>query len=188
MELITFITGNASKAEYLSRYFDMPVEHIDLDLPEIQSLDLEAVVRDKAARAFEIVKKPVLVEDVSLAFNSLNGLPGPLIKWFLHSLGNEGLCKLADRHADRSAECKVMFGLADYSGIHIFEGKVEGMIASKPKGAAGFGWDPIFIPLGHDKTRGEMNDQEKHESGMRRIALEKLKTYLAKQVERPHDG
>ena len=63
-----FITSNPGKAKYLADYFELPVRHIKLDLPEIQSLNLEEVVRDKAARAFSQVKQPVLVEDVSGTF------------------------------------------------------------------------------------------------------------------------
>src|SRR3989344_5414775 len=94
MQKLTFITGNAGKAKYLADYFHLPVDHVKLDLHEIQSLDLKEVVEDKARRAFEIVKSPVLVEDVSLIFNGLKKLPGPLIKWFLETLENDGLCKL----------------------------------------------------------------------------------------------
>ena len=86
MDKLTFITGNAGKAKYLSDYFHLPVEHIKLDLHEIQSLNLREVVEDKARRAYEIVKSPVLVEDVSLVFRGLKKLPGPLLTWFLDTL------------------------------------------------------------------------------------------------------
>jgi inosine triphosphate pyrophosphatase len=84
---MTFITSNAGKAKYLTDYFHLSVYHLKLDLNEIQSLSLKEVVEDKARRAFEIVRSPVLVEDVSLTFTALKALPGPLIKWFLETLG-----------------------------------------------------------------------------------------------------
>lgn len=93
MQKLTFITGNAGKAKYLSDYFHFPVDHRKLDLHEIQSLDLKEVVEDKARRAYEIVKSPVLVEDVSLTFSALNSLPGPLIKWFKESHSSDGMGK-----------------------------------------------------------------------------------------------
>ena len=180
MDKLTFITGNAGKAKYLSDYFHLPVEHIKLDLHEIQSLNLREVVEDKARRAYEIVKSPVLVEDVSLVFRGLKKLPGPLIKWFLDTLGNVGLCKLLDTFEDRSAFAEVEFAICDGSEVHIFSGSMEGSIASNPTGKMGFGWDPIFIPRGYDKTWAEMTDSEKHSTSMRKIALEKMAKFLEK--------
>lgn len=175
---LTFITANAGKAKYLSDYFHIPIAHIKLDLPEIQSMDLQEIVKDKAQRAFDIVKKPVLVEDVSLIFKSLNKLPGPFIKWFLDSLGNDGLCKLVDKLENREAYAEVKFALCDEYGVKIFSGTRKGTISDIPRGNAGFGWDSIFIPQGYHKTWAEMSDQEKHETSMRKIALKSVKKYL----------
>jgi len=178
MKELIFVTGNAGKAKYLADFFDMPVENKKFDLPEIQSLSLREVVEDKARRAFEEAGKPVLIEDVSVVFHALGELPGPLIKWFVHSLGNEGMCKLLDGYKDRSATATVEFAYCDESGVKVFSGSMNGTIAEHPKGERGFGWDPIFIPDGCDKTRGEMNEEEWVETGMRKIALEKLKKFL----------
>lgn len=177
MMTLYFITGNPGKAKYLGDYFHIPVQHLKLDLKEIQSLNLEEVVKDKAERAFQIVQKPVLVEDVSLVFEAIQPLPGPLIKWFLGSLKNEGICKLLE-HQNRKATAEVAFAYADEGGVHIFSGKVQGEIADYPRGNAGFGWDPVFIPEGRIRTWAEMDDDEKHSTSMRRIALEKLKHFL----------
>lgn len=178
MQTLTFITGNAGKARYLSDYFHLPVEHRKMDLPEIQSLDLKEVVEDKARRAFGMIRSPVLVEDVSLVFNALGKLPGPLIKWFFETLGNEGLCRLLDAFPDRSALAEVEFAICDDRKAHTFGGIMEGAIAETARGEMGFGWDPIFIPRGHAKTWAEMTDDEKHATSMRRIALEKMAEFL----------
>ena len=178
MQKLTFITGNAGKAKYLSDYFHAPVDHVKLDLHEIQSLNLREVVDDKARRAYTIVGSPVLVEDVSLIFNGLKKLPGPLIKWFLETLGNDGLCRLLDSLDDRSAFAEVEFAICDEKGVHTFGGSMEGTIAENPRGEMGFGWDPIFIPEGHSKTWAEMTDDEKHATSMRKIALEKVSSFL----------
>ena len=60
MESITFITGNPAKAEQLSRHLDLPVEHHRLDLPEIQSLDLQEIAEEKARAAFQLLGGVVL--------------------------------------------------------------------------------------------------------------------------------
>lgn len=175
---ITFITGNPSKAEQLGRHLDYPVGHRKLDLPEIQSLDLREIIKHKVKEAYRQVQAPVLVEDTSLTFNVLGRLPGPLIKWFLVELDNDGLCKLLDGYDNRAAIAEVCFGLYDGSELKIFEGQAKGIIAKTPKGERGFGWDPIFIPDGRAKTWGEMDHEEQKETSMRRIALKKLEAYL----------
>ena len=175
---LIFITGNANKAKYLADYFHMEVEHQKLDLPEIQSLDLREVVEDKARRAFTEVGKPVLIEDVSVTFDALKGLPGPLIKWFDQTVGNEGMCRMLDSFETRKAQTEVEFAYCDGKEVHIFSGLVRGTIAESPRGEGGFCWDKIFIPDGYTKTRAEMTEGEWHESGMRKIALEKLKEFL----------
>jgi len=178
MESITFITGNPAKAEQLSRHLDVPVGHHRLDLPEIQSLDLKEVAEAKAKSAFEILGSPVLVEDVSLTFTAMGRLPGPLIKWFLTELGNEGLTRLLDGYDDRSCRAEVLFALYDGQEMRTFSGECSGRIVARPLGETGFGWDPIFIPEGHERTLGEMSAEEQKQTSMRRQALKKLEHEL----------
>lgn len=178
MQKLTFITGNAAKAEQLGRHLDHSVAHKKLDLPEIQSLDLHEIIEHKTREAYKQVGGLVLVEDTSLSFKALGRLPGPLIKWFLAELDNTGLCKLLDPYEDRSAVAEVCFGLYDGRELKMFEGEANGTIAPAPRGERGFGWDPIFIPEGHEKTWGEMDPEEQKATSMRRIALKKLESYL----------
>ncbi|HUC87477.1 MAG TPA: non-canonical purine NTP pyrophosphatase [Candidatus Saccharimonadales bacterium] len=179
---ITFVTGNAAKAEQLQRYLKLPIEHTKLDLEEIQSLDLEEVVAHKATAAFKLIGSPVLIEDTALTFQALGRLPGPLIKWFLSELGNEGLCKFLDGYQDRTATATVLYGLYDGTRLRTFAGEVEGSIADRPRGVEGFGWNPIFMPKGSDKTWAEMTVAEQRHSSMRRIALEKLEAELSSEL------
>lgn len=178
MKKLTFITGNSEKAAQLSRHLDYKVDHKKLDVHEIQSLDLEEVATHKAQEAYKLMGSPVLVEDTALTFDALGSLPGPLIKWFLESLGNDGIVKLLDGYNDRSVTAEVCFALCDEKGVKIFGGEVEGVVAPKPRGEKGFGWDPIFIPKGYEQTWGEMDDGQQKETSMRRIALKKLQAYL----------
>jgi non-canonical purine NTP pyrophosphatase (RdgB/HAM1 family) len=176
---LTFITGNPKKAEQLGYHLEYPVNHFKLDLPEIQSLDLEEIIEYKAKEAYKQVQSTVLVEDTSLVFTALGKLPGTLIKWFLTELRVDGLCKLLDGYEDRTAHAKVLFGLYDGKELKIFEGGIKGTIAETPRGETGFGWDPIFIPEGHEKTWGEMDAEEQKETSMRRVALKKLEEFLS---------
>lgn len=175
---LTFITGNAAKAEQLERHLHHTVAHKKLDLLEIQSLNLREVIEHKAKEAHKQVGGRVLVEDTALTFKALGKLPGPLIKWFLGELDNDGLCKLLDGYQDRAAIAESVFGLYDGETLHVFEGSAAGVIAAEPRGEQGFGWDPIFIPEGHTKTWGEMDAEEQKHTSMRRIALKKLEAHL----------
>lgn len=178
---LTFITGNINKAEELKQVLSIPIGHVKLDLEEIQSLILSEIVEHKVKQAYEKLGKPVLVEDTSLEFKDMNGLPGPFIKWFLKTVGDEGLCKMIKSFPTREAIAISMFGYYDGTSFEVFEGKIKGDIAEIPRGNIGFGWDTIFIPEGSKETRAEMNAEGKNKFSMRRIALEKLKKYLAKK-------
>ena len=179
MQSISFVTSNPSKTKQLSYHLNYPVNHISYDLPEIQSLDLNEIIVYKAKEAYKLSNTTVLVEDTSLQFLALGKLPDPLIKWFLKELDNSGLCKLLNSYENRNALAEAKYCLYDGSKIKVFGGSMNGEIAHFPRGENGFGWDSIFIPKGHTKTWGEMDDKEQRQTSMRRIALQKLQQYLS---------
>ena len=177
---IYFITGNKGKFNEVKSILP-EVEQLDIDLPEIQDIDAKEIIREKLIEALKHKRSEFIVEDTSLYLDCMNGLPGPLIKWFLKTIGNEGLFNLAKKMGNDKAEAKTMIGFAKSPGeIHFFEGSVKGKIVS-PKGT-GFGWDPIFQPDGYSKCFGEMGAEEKNAISMRRIALNKLKEFLEKNI------
>lgn len=165
MSNITFITGNQNKADYLANMLGIDVDHQKFDLDEIQSTNLEKVVEHKVKQAYEIAHKPVLVEDVSLGFDALDGLPGTFIKFFVNAPdGLEKLCRMCDGFDNRGAEAACVFGYFDGERLEFFRGGLHGTIANHPRGENGFGWDQIFCPDGFGgKTRAELNpsDDEK---------------------------
>ncbi|MCX6811161.1 MAG: non-canonical purine NTP pyrophosphatase, partial [Candidatus Berkelbacteria bacterium] len=151
------------------------LNQFEIDLPEIQNIDPKIIIKAKLLEALKHKKGEFIVEDTSLYLDCLNGLPGPLIKWFLETIGNQGLYKIAKKLNNFRAEAKTVIGYAkNKKEIKFFEGIVKGRIVS-PKGKQGFGWDPIFKPKGFDKTFAEMPTEEKNKISMRRIALNKLK-------------
>lgn len=106
---ITFITGNAKKLEeFLSIIKGSPLEHLydvtnkSFDLDELQGAP-EFIASRKAKEATKHTDTAVMVEDVSLCFNALKGLPGPYVKDFLQKVGREGLHKMLTGFADKSA-------------------------------------------------------------------------------------
>lgn len=173
---VFFVTGNRFKLEETEAVLGK-MRHVHLDLPEVQELEPRKVVIAKAQAAIEQGYTPVLIEDTSLSIHSLNGLPGPLIKWFLKALGGEGVHQLAASRQDCRAEVRTIFGLALGPQSFIYgEGVVQGEVVA-PRGT-GFGWDSIFQPEGSIKTMGEMTKEEKASFSMRVKALHDLRTQL----------
>jgi non-canonical purine NTP pyrophosphatase (RdgB/HAM1 family) len=170
-----FITGNKGKLAEVQSILG-EVNGLDIDLPEIQELDAHKIIKAKLEEAQKHQKGNFIVEDTSLYFDGMNGLPGPLIKWFLKTVGNEGLHKLTEIFGS-GATAKTIIGYSDVSGhVEFFEGSIKGVIV--PARVEGFGWDPIFQPEGYDKTFGELSAEIKNSFSMRKIAVEKLKEHL----------
>lgn len=174
---LCFVTGNQGKLSE-ARAILGDVEAINLDLPEMQDIDARKIIEMKLAEAVKSQSGSFIVEDTSLYLDALNGLPGPLIKWFMKTIGNEGLARIAESFGNAGGEAKVVIGYADGNGnVEFFEGSFRGTIV-QPRGENGFGWDPIFQPEGYDKTFAEFTEEEKNRVSMRRIAFEKLRNHL----------
>ena len=80
--------------------------------------------------------------------------------------------------SDRSAQFRTVIALATSENVFYFEGIVRGKIAESPMGHGGFGYDPVFIPKGYDKTFGELSKEIKNKISHRAKALEKLIEFL----------
>lgn len=176
---LVFITGNEGKLKEVRSVLPN-VKGLDLDLDEIQSLDPHKIIRHKLQEAYKHQDGEFIVEDTSLHIESMGGLPGPLIKWFMKTVGNEGLVKMAKAMGGTKAEARTIIGYAKgKDSIKFFEGVVKGELVES-RGEGGFGWDPIFLPEGYNKTFGEMTPEEKNQAkvSMRREALNQLKQYL----------
>ena len=177
MQSVTFITGNQNKANYLNEYLNYPIAHKKLDLVEIQSMDLREVVEYKAKEAYSIIKSPVLVDDVSVEFEALGGMPGPFIKFMLQAMSYEEICRLFDGKS-RKAYATCIYGYYDGKSFEIVQGHLYGSIADKPEGENGFGWDKIFIVDGDTKPRATLNKDEYLPTMMLIRPLNKLKKLL----------
>jgi non-canonical purine NTP pyrophosphatase (RdgB/HAM1 family) len=174
-----FITGSKNKFAEIEAIVPA-VEQLEIDLPEIQSLDPRAILEAKLLEARRHREEAYIVEDTSLYFNGMNGLPGPFIKSFLEALGLEGLAHLAAQYGSK-ATAKTLIGYAHESGaVEFFDGEVHGTIVP-PRTPTGFGWDAIFVPEGYDNTFGELGVEIKNTISMRRNATEKLKIFLEKE-------
>jgi len=174
---VVLITGNKNKAKYFSKYMEINIEQIDLNLEEIQSLDLKEIIAHKAKQAHEQVGRPVIVEDVALEFKTLGKLPGPFIKFFLQELTMEEICDLL-KNKSRAALARCIIGYYDGKDMQLFEGELSGTISTEPRGDREFGWDKIFIPDGYEVTRSEMNDEDYKKTYLQIRRLDLLKNHI----------
>ena len=176
---LIFATSNKNKLKEVQSILGVSVTGTSLEINEIQSLDPIKVAVEKAKSYFKELKKPLFVEDTSLSFKALNGLPGTYISDFERSLNYLSLAGLANGNRKATAQVTVVF--IDKEGKeHIFIGRVNGTISAKPRGKNGFGWDVIFIPEGERRTFAEMTAEEKNKYSMRRIAFESFAKWLHK--------
>jgi non-canonical purine NTP pyrophosphatase (RdgB/HAM1 family) len=177
MQEITFITGNQKKADYLAKYLGFPVKHHKLDLDELQSLDLKEIVEHKVRQAYEEIKSPVIVEDVSLEFAALGGLPGPFIRFFVEKVPFEVICSMID-NKNRKATARCVFGYYDGKDLKLFEGNLEGKVPEEPAGENGYGWDRFFIPEGYNVTRAQLNEEDDRKTYLKIKPFAALKEFL----------
>jgi len=120
---------------------------LTVDLPELQEVNTEAIAKDKVLLASQLAGGPCLVEDTSLCFTALGGMPGPYIKWFQDKLKADGLYNILAAYEDKSATavCTLAFAPTPHADPVLFTGECHGHIVP-PKPGRGFGWDSIFVP------------------------------------------
>jgi inosine triphosphate pyrophosphatase len=173
MQTIYFVTGNANKLAEVQQTIPN-VQQLNIDLPELQALEVEAVIEHKLRAArLQQPEGIIAVEDIGIYINSLNGFPGALIKWLLKALDNQGIADLVSKYVDHSAYVKCVVGIDTGSEIKYAIAKVDGQIVS-PRGDNGFGWDKIFQPTGFNQTYAEMSLEQKNEISTRRSAWQQV--------------
>ena len=173
-----FATSNSNKLQELSTLLEHELISVPLDLEEIQTTDLNELMKFKLYQAYEELHAPVIVEDTSLYFDAWNELPGPLIKWFLAGMGLEGIVQSLSQFEDKSAQAVCCLAFTDDGKtMHFFEGKLKGLIV-EPRGSRNFGWDAIFQAAGQQQTFGEMSVEEKNRISPRGKAAAVFKQFL----------
>lgn len=168
------VTGNRHKLAEAERLLQLRLTCVDLELPEIQSLDLGEVLRAKAEAAWQQLGKPLIVEDTALSLAALNGFPGPLVKWMLASVGAEGIAHTARSLGQIGAEARCGLLYRDASGSLLALGITPGRLMLPPRGDGGFGWDPVFQPLDQERTYAELPPEAKDLLGHRGRAWRSL--------------
>jgi XTP/dITP diphosphohydrolase len=159
-----------------------PISAADLNLPEPEETepDFAGNARLKARAAASAASLPALADDSGFSLAALHGAPGVLsARWagptkdFSHATQrvHDALAETTDRRAWFS--CALSLALPD-GETATFLGRAEGSFVWPPRGANGFGYDPVFVPLGGGLTYGEMAAEEKHATSHRGRAMAQL--------------
>ena len=190
---IVFATGNRNKVNEIRRLIPEEIEllglkdiHCNEDIPETQPT-IEGNASQKAFYVFNNYHVNCFADDTGLEVAALDGRPGVL------SARYAGESKSADDNMDkilaelkgitnRNARFKTVISLVMDGKETQFEGVVEGAILKEKRGAKGFGYDPIFVPNGYDRSFAEMDISEKNKISHRALAVNKLVDYLSQKI------
>ncbi|MFQ3576581.1 MAG: RdgB/HAM1 family non-canonical purine NTP pyrophosphatase [Cytophagales bacterium] len=170
------ILGNSFDIKSLNQFLPY------VDIPETGKT-LEENSEIKAKYLFEKLKMPCIADDSGLEVETLDNEPGVYSARYageekddMKNIEKLLLKMIGEKR--RNARFRTIITYIDQGGIVQFEGIIEGKIIHELRGKNGFGYDPIFIPIGHEKTFAEMNSEEKNALSHRFLALKKLQEYL----------
>ena len=158
---------------------------INEDIPEDQ-LTLQGNALQKARFLYDRTGESCFADDTGLEVDALNGAPGVYSARYAseakNSLDNMAqLLKNMSGIQNRKARFRTVIALILDGKEYLFEGIVNGTIAEEPRGTAGFGYDPLFVPDGYSTTFAEMDSEAKNAISHRGRAVEKLAAFLLKR-------
>ncbi len=167
------VTGNPNKLREVERILGFRPAWQALDLPEIQELDMAVVLRAKAEHAWQVLRRPLVVDETGLELQALQGFPGPLVKWMLQAVGAQGIFRTAEALGELAAQARCGLLYRDAEREVVAWGVTPGRLTA-PRGTTGFGWDPIFLPTVSSLTYAELSPEEKDRIGHRGLAWQEL--------------
>jgi len=183
MNLFTLVTGNKEKIREFNFVLKGKIKFdiLNVEKPEMQSEDTSEIAKTAAKFCSDKLGKPVAVEDSALVIEALNGFPGPYTRYIYERIGNAGLVKLMEGKKNRRCWYKSAIGYCKPGEEPLcFWGEEEGRIATREKGKAGWGQDPIFLPKGKRMTYGELR-KKGDVSAFRAEAIKQLGKYLERE-------
>jgi XTP/dITP diphosphohydrolase len=153
------------------------------EIPE-EEPDLEGNALSKARYIHRLTGLNVFADDTGLEVDALGGLPGVKSARFAgenkdFSANIDKLLEMLGTNSNRKARFRTVIALIENNTEYLFEGIVEGTIIHERRGTEGFGYDPVFMPDGKNRTFAEMDLSEKNTISHRARALEKLREFLA---------
>jgi len=196
---LVLATRNAHKVEELAEILGAAGLDIELlplpdDAPDVveDGLTFAENALKKARSAAAATGLPTVADDSGLCVDALNGMPGVFsARWA--GAGRDDAANLAlvlEQTADvpdeaRGANFTCAAALALPSGAErVVEGRVDGVLIRTPRGTGGFGYDPVFVPLGCERTTAEMSNEEKNAISHRGKAFRALVPVVRELLER----
>jgi non-canonical purine NTP pyrophosphatase (RdgB/HAM1 family) len=179
---LCFATTSERKKQQYEYFLGVPLQTMPLQLFDIQHVDAGEVVMDKVKKAFEILHKPVFVEQSAMAVRAWGGLPGGLTSAFMTPLGLSNFCKMLHPFEDKHAEALSVIAFTDGYLYRKFVGVLSGTIADQPRGRS-MGWNSIFIPEGFSVTLAELHEEEYLSISSRKRALVEFMRFLQDTYE-----
>jgi len=192
---ILLATKNPNKVKEMNRIFsdtDIVFAGIDTlkETPEVteDGSTYQENAFKKAKIYSEFSSMPTLAEDSGLEVDYLGGAPGIFAARFSgeNATQEENNRKLLESlkgipFEKRTARFVSLLCLILDNESYFFEGEVRGHISESPKGDSGFGYDPVFVPDGYDKTFAELGSDLKNEISHRARAMKRLKEFLTRK-------
>lgn len=183
--VIFFATNNINKfneARIALGKYNVAVGMLRVKSLEIQSDSLEEIAKASAEDAFKRCTLPIIVEDAGLFIDAMDGFPGPYAAYVYKTIGNQGILKLMHNVRNRKAHFVSAIAYLSKQGRETicFLGRVDGEITvgeRRRNDESGFGFDPIFKPVGSRKTFAQMNIVEKNTFSHRARALDCFTEY-----------
>lgn len=201
---IVFATNNQHKLQEIREILGNDYEIVslkeigcDVDIPETGDT-LEENALQKAQYVYDHYHISCFADDTGLEVEALNGAPGVHSARYAEGTDHNSeanMTKLLNQlhdQANRKARFRTVIcliekkdvcpcGCTSVKQVHRFEGIVNGSIATEKKGTEGFGYDPVFIPEGYDKSFAELGENIKNGISHRARAVKKLVEYLNKK-------
>ncbi|MCD6503147.1 MAG: non-canonical purine NTP pyrophosphatase, RdgB/HAM1 family [Thermoplasmata archaeon] len=183
MRKLVFITSNEHKfreAREILKEYNIKLERLSMPVEEIQADSIEEVAYHsmKSLVDRKIIPAMAFLEDAGLFIRALKGFPGVYSAYVYKTIGCRGILKLMENVKDRYAEFRSAVALYDGKSIHVFTGVCKGTIGFEERGSAGFGFDPIFVPEGYNKTYAELGEEIKNKISHRSRAILSMVKYL----------
>lgn len=191
---IVFATNNSHKLEEIRQILGAGIEVLSLadigchdDIPETApTLEGNAVM--KARYVYDRYGTPCFADDTGLEVDALDGAPGVYSARYAGGKGHDSEANMSkllhemEGIQDRRARFRTVIALIERKDglpvLHTFEGRIEGTISQERKGSSGFGYDPIFVPEGYERSFAELGSDIKNSISHRARAVARLAEYL----------
>jgi XTP/dITP diphosphohydrolase len=179
---VLFASSNENKykeAKSILSKFSINLAFFKCNLQEIQADTLEEIALHKVIQAFSQCSKPVIIEDDGLFIDALNGFPGPYSSFTFKTIGNKGILNLLKTKRKAKFQSIIAY-CGRKNDTVLFKAAINGRISKKLMGTK-WGYDPIFIPNGQNKTYAQLRD--KNLVSHRYLALRKFAMWYLHEQE-----